>query len=293
MQGFATYHPAALFVYFLSAAALTMFTQNPLLLLLSFLGAAALYGIIKGWRALVRGLLFYLLFMSALALVNPLFNRQGDTVLLCVGSIPVTLESLLYGFSVGLMLAAVMLWFAGFSALMTAECFLYLFGGPFPRLAFLLSAAMRFVPLLSRQAGRIRDAQKAMGLYAAGGARGRLRQAARSFTALLTWSMENAVDTADSMEARGYGLAGGSRFSRRRARSRDILLLSISALGLLGGVVALVRSTAAITYFPSLVWPAPSVRIHILYLLWLLFFFCPCILEGRERIHWRILQSKI
>ena len=293
MLGFSNYHPAALLLFFITAAVLTMFTQNPLLLLLSFLGAASLYGMFKGARALLRSLLFYIPFVLLLALINPLFNRQGTILLFRFGALPVTLESLFYGFSVGLMLAAVMLWFAGCSALITADCFLYLLGRPFPRLALILSSAMRFVPLFSRQAEKIHDAQKAMGMYAAGRLSDRVRQGARGFTALLTWAMESAIDTADSMEARGYGLPGASRYENRSFRRRDGFLILSTLLSLSLGAISLIRKTGAVSFFPALCWPAWSGPVAGLYILYLLFFFLPCILEGRERIRWRLLQSKM
>ncbi len=38
---------------------------------------------------------------------------------------------------------------------------------------------------------------------------------------MVTWSLENAIETADSMRARGYGLPGRTSFSIYRFDSRD------------------------------------------------------------------------
>ncbi len=69
--------------------------------------------------------------------------------------------------------------------------------------------AVRFIPLFRRQAERVSLSQKAMGLYAGDNYMDKARGAARVFSILLTWSLENAIDTAASMRARGYGIKRG------------------------------------------------------------------------------------
>lgn len=294
MYGFASYHPTVLFFYFLAAAFLTMFTQHPVLLLLSLAGALGLFMIIRGPAGACKSLLFYLPFLLVMSLINPLFNRQGELVLFQLGSLPFTLESLLYGLSVGLMLTDVMLWFACFSRIVTADKTLYLFGCHFPRLALILSSAMRFVPLFSKQARDIHRAQKTMGMYAGSSRKERLRAGMRSFTALLTWSLENAVDTADAMEARGYGLPGGVRRSPRRLRGRDTAALLATALLLLVGTVCIFgRDALRFTYFPRFSYEGLSAEACVLYACCGVLFFLPCLIEAKEHIRWIRLQSRM
>lgn len=294
MQGFAAYHPAVLFFYFLSAVVLTMFTQHPVLLLLSFAGALGLLMIIRGPASACRSLVLYLPFLLVISLINPLFNRQGELLLFRLGGIPFTLESMLYGLSVGLMLTDVMLWFASFSRIVTADKTLYLFGRRFPRLALILSSAMRFVPFFSKQAKAIHQAQKTMGMYAGDSRKERLRAGMRSFTALLTWSLENAVDTADAMEARGYGLPGGTRPSGRKLYGRDLAALATAAALFMGGAACIFgRGAPRFTYFPRLSYESFSAGACVLYVCCGLLFFLPCLIEAKERMRWIRLQSRI
>ena len=294
MRGFPSFHPAALLLYFLAAACLTMFAAQPVLLILSFVGALSLLALVKGAGAAGKSLLFCLPFLLLMAVVNPLFNQQGETVLFRLGSLPFTLESALYGFSVGLMLADVMLWFQSFSRIMTADKTLCVFGGSFPKLGLVLSSAMRFVPLFAGQAAEVRRAQKAMGMYAGGGFRERLRSGMRSFTALLSWSLENAVDTADAMEARGYGLPGGTRYKSYRFGPRDAvwsaLALALFAAGMLG---LFLYRPAGFAYFPRLAPPPVTTPAVLLYACFGLLFFLPCLIEAKEQLRWKILQSRI
>jgi energy-coupling factor transport system permease protein len=47
---------------------------------------------------------------------------------------------------------------------------------------------------------------------------------------LLSWSMEEGLDTADSMKARGYGITRRSSFSIYRFTRRDVLSLAFIAM---------------------------------------------------------------
>ena len=45
------------------------------------------------------------------------------------------------------------------------------------------------------------------------------------FSAMISWALENAIDTADSMKARGYGLPGRTAFSIFIFDKRDLKTL--------------------------------------------------------------------
>ena len=47
---------------------------------------------------------------------------------------------------------------------------------------------------------------------------------------LVTWILEDSIDTADSMNARGYGLNGRTSFSIYRLDKRDKIILLIIVL---------------------------------------------------------------
>jgi energy-coupling factor transport system permease protein len=69
---------------------------------------------------------------------------------------------------------------------------------------------------------------------------------------LVTWSLENAIDTADSMRSRGYGLPGRTAFSVYRFDRRDrtaLVLALAAAAALAAGTVAGVTSMG---FFPAL-----------------------------------------
>lgn len=90
--------------------------------------------------------------MLLTAILNPIFNHKGLTVLFYLKRNPVTLESVAYGAASGVMLGSVLLIFSCFNRIITDDKILYLFGRIIPSLAVVLSMALRFVPLFTTQA---------------------------------------------------------------------------------------------------------------------------------------------
>ena len=134
-DAFSGYHPAVCFLYFVLVLGLTMLVMHPVSLAVS-LGSAIAYSVMLNGRRAVRFQLRIILPMMLLAaLVNPAFNHAGVTVLAYLPSgNPLTLESILYGIAAAAMLAAAMSWFSCYTAVMTSDKFVYLFGRVIPAL---------------------------------------------------------------------------------------------------------------------------------------------------------------
>lgn len=205
-----------------------MFLVHPVSLIIS-LGASLAYAVyLNGGRAVRFSLLVMLPMMAVAALVNPAFNHEGATLLAYLPSgNPLTLESILYGLAAAAMLAAVVTWFSCYTAVMTSDKFVYLFGRVIPALSLVLSMTLRFVPKFQAQFRVVSEAQRCVGRDVSDGSLfRRLRNAVTIFSIMLTWSLENAIETADSMKSRGYGLPGRTAFSIYRFDSRDKAVLA-------------------------------------------------------------------
>ena len=205
----------------------SMFFMHPASLSISLL-CAMIYSIYLNGRRAVRFQLFCLLPMMLLAaVVNPAFNHEGATLLMYLPSgNPLTLESILYGLAAAAMLAAVILWFSCYTAVMTSDKFVYLFGRVIPALSLVLSMTLRFVPKFKIQLHTVSEAQRCVGRDVSNGSLiQRLRNAVTILSIMLTWALENAIETADSMKSRGYGLPGRTAFSIYRFDDRDRAVL--------------------------------------------------------------------
>jgi len=289
MKATANWHPLVLMAFFVGALFLTMFTMHPVLLLLSLLGAISFFTVLCGPKALFKNLLYYIPLFLLIAAVNPLFSHNGETPLFFLNGQAITREAIFYGLAIAGMLVAIMFWFKCYNQIMTSDKFIYLFGRAVPKLALIMSMALRFVPLFIAQIKRIHSVQKTMGLYTTKSLTDRAAGSIRVFFAILQWSLENAVETADSMKARGYGLKGRTNFSLFRFRPRDGVLLVL--IGSLAATLAaaLLTGHAAFAFYPA-VTPLPATPLYIPMAALVLL---PLLVEVKETIKWKYLRAKI
>ena len=292
-DAFSSYHPAVNFLYFGLVLFFTMCFLHPACLLLS-LAAALRYAVCLNGRRAVRRSLRYLLPAALLAaLINPAFNHQGTTILTYLPSgNPLTLESIAYGLAAAALLSAVVTWFSCYTAVMTSDKFVYLFGRVIPALSLVLSMALRFVPRFQVQARAVSQAKRCVGRDVSDGSLlQRLRNGVTILSILLTWCLENALETADSMKSRGYGLPGRTAFSIYRLDDRD--QAALWWLGALGGYILSMWGAGgfACRYFPTFrLAPRDGWSLSGLLAFGLLCL-TPVIIDRREDRQWTRLRS--
>ena len=196
-----------------------------------------------------------------------------------------------YGFAAAAMLAAVVLWFSCWNTVMTSDKLMHLFGRVVPALSLLLSMTLRFVPRFQAKLREVTAARRGMGLYAEKGRLQKLKSAVTVFSVMVTWSLENAVETADSMKSRGYGLPGRTAFSLYRYSRRDRLLLLW--LALCGAYVAAGWALGGVKwrYYPTArgVLTPYSASVLLAYFLLCL---TPVLLQRKEARTWNSIASK-
>lgn len=220
---FAGYHPINNFLYFGLVLGFSMVFMHPVCLMISLISAFTYATYLKGKKSIRFGLFFMLPMFLMAALINPAFNHEGATILTYLRSgNPLTLESIIYGLAAAAMLIAVILWFSCYNEIMTSDKFVYLFGRVIPSMSLILSMTLRFVPRFKAQLKVISDAQRYIGRdISNGGLIQRTKNAITILSIMITWALEDAIETADSMKSRGYGLKGRSAFSIYRFDNRD------------------------------------------------------------------------
>ncbi|QVK19352.1 energy-coupling factor transporter transmembrane protein EcfT [Mycoplasmatota bacterium] len=293
MKCFEGYHPILLFIYFLGVIFITMFTMNPVLITISFVSSILFCGMLIGIKELVKSLLYSLPILIIIALTNPLFVHKGETILFFLNDNPVTLEAILYGLFAAMMIMSIFYWFKCYNEVMTSDKFIYLFGRIAPKLSLLLSMVLSFIPKFKKQFIAINDSQKALGIYASKSYVDKIRSKMRVLSILITWSLENSVETADSMRARGYGLKGRTSYSIFIWTSKDSILAII-----IGMLTILVYGLMFADFGDYLLYPTMStINISclaiVLYIGLFLLMILTTILEIKENILWLYLKSKI
>lgn len=247
---FSEYHPLVNLMYYILVIGITMFSTSPWFLAVTFVCAWTYSLLLRGRAGAKLNLIFIFWIVVVMAFINVLFTHDGDTVLLYLHGNRITLEALIYGISAAVMLSSVLIWFTSFNVIMTAEKLIYIFGRAAPVLGLTLSMIFRYIPLLRERYGEIRMGQQCLGrgrLQSAGGEQAkpakppvmqRMRQAGKNASILVSWSLESSIESADSMEARGYGLRGRTSFHLYRFGRRDaammIWLCALGAVGIIG-----------------------------------------------------------
>ena len=265
MKAFGNYHPFVLLIYFLSVLLVAMFISNPVLQTEALAGGILFCTVIHRKRENVGNLVFYIPLFLMIAITNPLFSHNGVTPLFFLNGNPVTLEAFVYGISIAVMLIGVILWCKCYSEIMTSDKFLYLFGKAIPKLSLVLSMALRFIPMFKRQMHRVSRAQKAMGLYSSKSFTDKIRSHMRVFMAMISWSLENSIETSASMKARGYGLKGRTNFSLFHFYSGDAILLATCVLMLGITVSGVAMNETVFYYYPRISGLNLSVYAVIVY----------------------------
>ena len=292
---FSSYHPIINFLYFALVLIFTMFFMHPVSLVISLVSALA-YGVnLNGQKAVRFSLTAILPMMLLAALINPVFNHEGATILTYLPSgNPLTLESIVYGVASAFMLASAILWFSCYSAVMTSDKFVYLFGRIIPALSLVLSMTLRFVPKFRAQFRVVSEAQYCVGRDTANGSLlRRVKNAVTVISVMVTWSLENAIETADSMKSRGYGLPGRTAFSIYRFDERDRLMLLW--LVFCGGYILCGWAAGGLQwrYYPTVkgvLAGAFPVSFQFVYLALCL---TPVIINGLEDQKWKRLRSEV
>ncbi len=291
MRRFSDYNPIAVAVYFLCAAGTVMFSMNPVIILLSLIGAVVLLVTRNGSRE--RGCLLSLAAAFViLALINPIFSHNGVTVLFVLNDIPFTFEAAVYGAAASAMIVSALCWFRSFSQIMTSDRLLYLLGGISPKLALIFSTALRYVPLYRRQAEKVKNAQKALGLFDTETLSGQFRGNIRIFSVMVTWALENGIITSDSMTARGYGIGKRTYFTLYRFRRSDLFLLLSSLLLFSGTLLGTALGALEFSYYPAITGISLSPLAAAAYFSYGALALLPSFIQIQGDIRWKYLLSK-
>jgi energy-coupling factor transport system permease protein len=151
---------------------------------------------------------FVLIIIVGATIFNALTSHFGATVLFRIpGNIPllsgpVTLESIVYGASNGMILAGMLLAFTVFNRALTVRELIKLIPQAFNSIAVIVAIGITFLPITLRQFQQVREAQAIRGHKLRG-----LKDWMPLVMPLLTSGLERAMHLAEAMTARGFASA--------------------------------------------------------------------------------------
>lgn len=287
------FNPIILFLYYVSVVLITIFTNNPIILVFSLIGGILFFAMMTAFKPMLKDLVYYFLVFILISIINPLFSHNGESILFFLNDNPVTLEAIIYGIAIGIKFVSIFFWSKSYIKIMTSDKFVYLFGRLIPKMSLILSMFLRFIPTFKEQKNKINKAQKTLGLYTSNSITDRIFSRVRVFDSVLTWSFENAVHKSDSMKARGYGLKGRTNFSLFEFQIQDTIVLLIIL-----AILSIVIGGFAFNIFDFYYYPVISSmkisKVNIFgYGAIFVLMVMPFIIEVKENIQWKLLESKI
>lgn len=288
MNYFSNFHPAVMFVYFITVLVLNMTVFDPVLFLISLLGQLVFYlylkGICEGWRFVWKCLIL----LPVCGGINMFINHRGISVFFYIAGLPVTKECLFYGCMTGGLLAISLLLFGCYNHLMTSDQLMCLFGNRFPQVSLIFSMALRLVPKIKRDYRKIRETHKLQ---------------TGILTTLIGLSLEDSLETGIVMGYRGYGRnvpAGGTEKkpvrrtsirSKKMGKREYLFLGSFFVLFLCGAGLYAVSGTGLLV-FPYIEYSVNGRGIAA-YLLFGILINAPMLINIREELRWKRIISRI
>lgn len=292
-NSFVKYHPFINFYYFVFMILCSMFFMHPVFLAISLVTSFIYSVFLNGTKAIKFNLLFMAPILVLMAFMNPAFNHAGVTILFYLkNGNPITLESIAYGIASATMFVSVIMWFSCYNVIMTSDKFIYIFGKIIPSLSLIFSMVLRFVPKYKNQIKVISNGQKAIGRdMSQGNVIRRAKNGIRIISILVTWALENAIETADSMKARGYGLKGRTSFSIFKFYRRDKIMMMILAFLSIIIISGVLYGINRIIYFPWIKLSRNTLFSLIVDISYFLFAISPMVSDIIEEIAWRKINK--
>ena len=121
-------------------------------------------------------------------------------------------------------------WFSCYTAVMTSDKFVYLFGRVIPALSLVLSMALRFVPTLAQEALSIRDAQAIRGgSIESGSLPQRVNAMCATIIPVFAGAIRHANNLSLALQARSFEEGRPrSTWHAMHIRGRDIVFMTLT-----------------------------------------------------------------
>lgn len=291
--GFKNYHPFSNLILFVSVIFFALSFKHPATVSTCFIAASSYYIMLCKKRALKSIFCFVIPMMLFVVVFNAMFSHYGITPLYTLKSgNQITLESIVYGLVLGIITVSIIMIFFCYNEVMTTDKFLHIFGKVLPSFALVISMTLRFIPLFSDRLKEINDVQSCF-IKQNNSLINKIKKAVKSVSILITWSLEKAIETSDSMKSRGYGLKKRKNYSKYSLRKDDIIFIVFVFILDMILLYGFITKSIYCFYNPYISIETLSASGILTICSFIILCFLPIIVEFKEEIKWIRLKSKI
>lgn len=262
-------HPWSTALYMFMALFLVMTSEYNIIMMLIFFALSLNDIYIRGVLPYLKSLGGYLVVIIVMAGFNVIFNHNGDTPFLYINDIPLTVESFTYGLFMGVMICSLLLWFKIFNDIFDSRKITYMIGKRLPVTGLIISMVFCYYEKFLSKIDKIKEVWDTYGTEKRFG---KVKNAGIILSVLLSVMLEDSVDTAMSMSARGYGRKKRTDYIRYHYSIMDSILMILSVCGFLFIIV---------------------LKTDRLYFVTTIFLMIPVIYNIYKEIEWKYYLSKI
>ncbi len=283
MDRFSKLNPRVSLLFFAIIIVVSLALFNPIYLLVSLM-AAFLYSVKLNGKSAVKSLvLFVIPVILFTGVFNMIFTSYGDTVLFNVFKKDFTLEGFFYGVCTGLSLGCLIMWISCYSSVMTTDRLLSAFSRIAPDISLTLSMILAFLPRLKKNALEINDAR-----FLYDSEKNKLKKSLNSFSALVSLTLEESIELAESMKARGFN-KNRKAYSRYAFTVKDALIMLLMIVLTVSAIAFKISGKAEFIFEPKIYMVDFSPLGCFIYAT---LCFLPLIIDATEDLKWLYIKSK-
>ncbi|MBE6050746.1 MAG: energy-coupling factor transporter transmembrane protein EcfT [Clostridium sp.] len=285
---FDSYHPMINLIYFISIIIFTIKFNHPIFILIAYLSSFVYSVKLKGIKTLIFNLCLIPLVLLYAAWYS-YYNHFGITSLSVniIGN-NITLESIMFGLARGMIIATIIMIFTCIFEIFSSDKLVYILGRISPKGSLYLSILFRAIPRIKEVTRRINIAQSGIGRgLNQGNILRRFINRIRICSIVVTWIIDNFIESVRSMKSRGYSLKGRTAFSIYRFDNRDRSFIITIFMCLTIILMATAFNQTSIYYNPRIVINRITPASYIFYLTYAFFFLLPMVLQIKGELKFR------
>lgn len=121
----------------------------------------------------------------------------------------------------------------------------------------------------------------------------RVKRTVGQVSMLTTWALENSIETADSMRARGYGLPGRTNYSGFKMRKKDVVMMAFLAVICISLAAGRAAGNMSFYAYPVIMTSVMDMREAAMFIVYSVMCWLPALMMAEEEMEWKRSRSRI
>lgn len=273
-------HPSVAALYYIGVLTLIFTFNHPVFMLSAFALMFLQVSYLLSLRVATNHIKSYLLLGMVIALINPVFNHRGVTILFYFFDRPITLEAFAYGVYLFMLIITMLIIFVSINNVMGMSKILYLFSSTLPQISFLTSMTLRYGELFKQQAQEYRGIQNTREPSVKISKLAKTKNASNMLAGFFSSSLESGMVVSETLKAKEYGKHKRTHYQKYKMSGLDFSFVSLMLILGTGMVIGKSCGLGNIDYYKDLHISLEGNKLFTFYLIYMMFLLLPIIIDG-------------